>query len=43
VNPRLLGEILGDPDPERSQRVMESMMAMTKIEIADLKEAYEGR
>jgi predicted 3-demethylubiquinone-9 3-methyltransferase (glyoxalase superfamily) len=43
VNPRLLGEMLGDPDPARSRRVMEAMMGMTKIEIAELERAYEGR
>jgi predicted 3-demethylubiquinone-9 3-methyltransferase (glyoxalase superfamily) len=43
VNPRLLGEMLGDTDPERSQRVMEAMMEMTKIDIAGLERAYEGR
>lgn len=42
VNPRLLGEMLADPDPERSKRVMEAMMDMTKIEIGGLKRAYEG-
>ena len=42
VNPRLLAEMLGDPDSERSKRVMEAMMDMTKIEIAGLTRAYEG-
>jgi hypothetical protein len=32
-----------DPDPERSQRVMHTMMQMRKIEIEPLREAYEGR
>jgi predicted 3-demethylubiquinone-9 3-methyltransferase (glyoxalase superfamily) len=43
VNPRLLGEMLGDPDPERAKRVMEAMLQMKKIEIAGLERAYEGR
>jgi predicted 3-demethylubiquinone-9 3-methyltransferase (glyoxalase superfamily) len=37
-----LGEMLSDPDPARSQRVMEAMLKMTKIEIPVLKQAYEG-
>src|ERR671937_3275877 len=40
VVPRILGELLGDQDPERSQRVMEAMMGMSKIEIAGLERAY---
>ena len=42
VNPRSLGEMLGDPDPEKSKRVMEAMLAMRKIDIARLKQAYDG-
>lgn len=43
VNPRILGEMLSDPDTEKSKRVMEAMLKMKKIEIEDLKRAYEGR
>jgi len=32
----------GDPDPETSGRVMKAMMAMRKIEVAKLQQAYEG-
>jgi hypothetical protein len=32
-----------DPDPVKSKRVMEAMLKMKKIEIEDLKRAYEGR
>ena len=42
VNPRALGELLGDPDPEKSKRVMQAMLTMTKIDIAALKRAYES-
>jgi len=40
VVPTALGRLMGDPDPERSGRVMQAMLAMTKIEIAGLEEAY---
>lgn len=43
VNPRILGEMLSDPGTEKSTRVMEAMLKMKKIEIEDLKRAYEGR
>jgi predicted 3-demethylubiquinone-9 3-methyltransferase (glyoxalase superfamily) len=40
INPRVLGEMLGDPDPAKSKRVMEAMLQMKKIDIKGLKEAY---
>jgi predicted 3-demethylubiquinone-9 3-methyltransferase (glyoxalase superfamily) len=42
VVPRALGEMLGDADPEKAQRVMNAMLQMSKIEIDDLRRAYEG-
>ena len=42
VVPTVLGEMLNDPDPEKSQRVMQAMMQMNKIDIEKLKQAYEG-
>jgi predicted 3-demethylubiquinone-9 3-methyltransferase (glyoxalase superfamily) len=42
VNPSILGEMLGDPDPEKAQRVMAAMLQMTKIDIEKLKRAYAG-
>lgn len=41
VVPTVLGELLNDPDPEKSQRVMQAMMQMNKIDIEKLKQAYE--
>ena len=41
VNPRVLGEMLGDKDPEKAKRVMEAMLKMDKIDIAALKKAYD--
>jgi predicted 3-demethylubiquinone-9 3-methyltransferase (glyoxalase superfamily) len=43
VVPTVLGELLNDPDPEKSQRVMKSMLQMGKIDIEKLKQAYEGQ
>lgn len=43
VNPTVLGEMLSDPDPQKSKRVMEAMLKMKKIVIADLRRAYERR
>ena len=39
VVPKRLPELLGDPDRERSQRVMAAMLQMGKIDIAALEEA----
>ena len=43
VNPRVLGELLGDKDPEKAKRVMAAMLQMDKIDIDTLRKAYEGR
>lgn len=40
ITPAILGEMLGDPDPERAKRVMQAMLGMKKICIADLEKAY---
>jgi predicted 3-demethylubiquinone-9 3-methyltransferase (glyoxalase superfamily) len=42
INPTILGQMLADPDPKKSKRVMEAMLKMKKIVIADLKKAHEG-
>jgi len=39
VNPKRLGELLSDPDKEKSGRVMQAMLQMKKIDIAKLEEA----
>ena len=41
VVPTVLDEMLGDKDPERVKRVMQAMLQMTKLDIAQLKQAYE--
>lgn len=42
IVPTVLGQLLGDKDREKAGRVMQAMMKMDKIIIADLKKAYEG-
>jgi predicted 3-demethylubiquinone-9 3-methyltransferase (glyoxalase superfamily) len=42
IVPTILGELLNDPDPEKSRRVMKAMLQMDKIDIEKLKQAYEG-
>ncbi|MEX2300001.1 MAG: VOC family protein [Bryobacterales bacterium] len=43
VNPSILGQMLNDPDPAKSKRVMEAMLKMKKIDIAGLQQAYDGK
>ena len=43
VVPTILGEMLQDEDPDKSQRVMGAMLKMKKINIEALRTAYEGR
>jgi predicted 3-demethylubiquinone-9 3-methyltransferase (glyoxalase superfamily) len=42
IVPKALGELLGDPDPAKAQRVMRAMLQMKKIDIAGLKRASEA-
>lgn len=42
VIPNRLGELMADPDQEKAGRVMQSMLKMKKIIIADLEAAYKG-
>jgi predicted 3-demethylubiquinone-9 3-methyltransferase (glyoxalase superfamily) len=41
IVPTVLPELLSDPDPEKSQRVMKVMLRMKKLDIRALKQAYE--
>jgi len=43
VIPTALGEMLQDKDPKKSQRVMQAMLQMDKIDIARLKQAYDQK
>ena len=41
IVPAILGELLNDADAGKANRVMEAMLQMTKLDIADLKRAYD--
>jgi predicted 3-demethylubiquinone-9 3-methyltransferase (glyoxalase superfamily) len=41
IVPTVLGELMSDPDPEKSQRVMKAMLQMKKLDIEALQRAYE--
>jgi predicted 3-demethylubiquinone-9 3-methyltransferase (glyoxalase superfamily) len=43
IIPKALGQLMSDPDPEKSKAVMQAMLKMNKIIIADLRKAYEGK
>lgn len=43
IIPRQLSELMGDPDPEKSQRVVQAMLKMKKIVVADLEKAYNQK
>ena len=42
IVPTVMGKMMSDKDPERSQRVMKAMLQMKKLDIAGLEEAYRG-
>ena len=41
IIPAVLGELMGDKDPEKAGRVMQAMLQMNKIDIAGLRKAYD--
>jgi predicted 3-demethylubiquinone-9 3-methyltransferase (glyoxalase superfamily) len=43
IVPLVLVEMLNDPDPVKSQRVMKAMLPMGKIDIKILKQVYNGK
>jgi predicted 3-demethylubiquinone-9 3-methyltransferase (glyoxalase superfamily) len=42
IVPTILGKLLSDRDPQKSNRVMQALMKMTKLDIAGLQRAYDG-
>jgi predicted 3-demethylubiquinone-9 3-methyltransferase (glyoxalase superfamily) len=42
IIPTRLEELLSDPDREKSQRVMQAMLSMKKIEIDELERAADA-
>ena len=43
IVPRALPAMMADADPARAKRAAEAMLKMTKLDIAELKRAHEGR
>ena len=43
IVPPILGELLNDEDDEKSNRVMQAMLKMTKLDIRKLKQAAKGK
>ncbi len=43
IVPTILGEFMLDKDPDKSKRVMEAMLKMTKIDIKKLQQAYDQK
>jgi predicted 3-demethylubiquinone-9 3-methyltransferase (glyoxalase superfamily) len=43
IVPTVLGEMMQDKDPEKSERVMKAMLQMKKLDIKSLEQAYEKR
>jgi predicted 3-demethylubiquinone-9 3-methyltransferase (glyoxalase superfamily) len=43
IIPDILSQYLSDKDSEKANRVMQAMLKMGKIEIAELVKAYEGK
>ncbi len=42
IVPTVLPELLSDPDPEKSARVMKALLTMKKLDISALKHAYQS-
>ena len=43
IIPKVLGEMLSDTDPAKAGRVMQAMLQMSKIDIDELRRAYDGK
>ena len=42
IVPSVLGDLIGDPDPEKAARATQAMLKMTKLDIAELRRAHAG-
>jgi predicted 3-demethylubiquinone-9 3-methyltransferase (glyoxalase superfamily) len=40
IVPRIVGDMMSDPDADRANRVMQALLQMTKLDIAALQKAY---
>ncbi len=43
IVPKTLIQLLGDKDPAKANRTMQAMLKMSKLDIAELQRAYDGR
>jgi predicted 3-demethylubiquinone-9 3-methyltransferase (glyoxalase superfamily) len=43
IVPTALPELLGGPDRAGAERAMQAMLQMVKLDIAELRKAYEGK
>ncbi len=43
IVPTALGEMLGDKDPAKGQRVLSAMLQMNKLDLGQLQTAYDGK
>ncbi len=43
ILPRVLAEMMAEPDRAKAKRAVEAMLKMTKIDIATLNKAFDGR
>lgn len=43
IVPKQLGQLMSDPDPVKAGRVMQAMMKMVKIDIAELQRTYDAK
>ena len=42
IIPTAMNDMISDPDPDKSQRAMQAMLQMNKIDIATIERAYRG-
>ncbi len=42
IVPSAMGQLMSDPDPQKSKRVMEAMLQMKKLDIGALERAHRG-
>lgn len=43
IIPTEMGDLLSDPDKEKSGRAMQAMLQMKKLDLQELKDAFEGK
>jgi len=43
IIPKRMGELLSDPDQEKSGRALQAMLQMKKIDVQKLEDAFEGK